>query len=388
MVKRERQKRGRRSNGEGSIYLRKDGRWAVDITIEGHTRKRYYCKTEKEAIEKRRTVLNELAQGSLATGPQKTLKDYLEQWLEDVQKDRLRISTYVKYKKMINYIIPVLGHIRLQKLTPQQVQSLYTKKIRDGLAPKTVYAIHGVLHSALENAVRWNLVSRNVTELVTLPRVVKRERVPLTLEQAQKLLEVASGNRLEMLLVLALTTGMRRGELLALRWSDIDFEGQSLQVRHTVDFIARYGYVENEPKTARGKRKILLPSFVVEMLKRHKVSQLEQKLKVGEAWYGLDLVVCGLEGNYLNPRYLLKLFDKLLKEASLPHMHFHDLRHSVVTLLLSMGVDPRSIQEFVGHEDITTTLGIYSHMLPSMQQGIVDMLDDLFGGDNVPKVGG
>src|SRR6266567_6176553 len=99
MVKRERQKRGRRSNGEGSIYLRKDGRWAVDITIEGHTRKRYYCKTEKEAIEKRRTVLNELAQGSLATGPQKTLKDYLEQWLEDVQKDRLRISTYVKYKK-------------------------------------------------------------------------------------------------------------------------------------------------------------------------------------------------------------------------------------------------------------------------------------------------
>jgi len=240
----------------------------------------------------------------------------------------------------------------------------------------------------LENAVRWNLVSRNVTELVTPPRVVKRERVPLTLEQAQKLLEVASGNRLEMLLVLALTTGMRRGELLALRWSDIDFEGQSLQVRHTVDFIARYGYVENEPKTARGKRKILLPSFVVEMLKRHKVSQLEQKLKVGEAWYGLDLVVCGLEGNYLNPRYLLKLFDKLLKEASLPHMHFHDLRHSVVTLLLSMGVDPRSIQEFVGHEDITTTLGIYSHMLPSMQQGIVDKLDDLFGGDNVPKVGG
>ncbi|MDQ6661990.1 MAG: tyrosine-type recombinase/integrase [Chloroflexota bacterium] len=381
MAQRERRKRGRRSNGEGSVYLRKDGRWAVDITLEGYARKRYYFKTEKEAIEGRRVLLNELAKGTLATGPQKTVKDYLEDWLENVQKDRLRTSSYVKYKKLMNsYIVPAIGHIRLQKLTPQHVQSLYTKKLRDGLAPKTVYSIHGLLHHALDNAVKWNLVSGNVTERVTPPRLEKREREPLTLEQAHKLLEVARGDRLEMLIVLALTTGMRRGELLALRWSDIDFEGQSLQVRRTVDFIARYGYVENEPKTARGKRKILLPAFVVEILKQHRINQLEQRLKVGEAWYNLDLVICGLEGNYLNPRYLLKLFDKLLKEACLPHMHFHDLRHSVVTLLLSMGVDPRSIQEFVGHEDITTTLGIYSHMLPSMQRGIVDKLDDLFGG--------
>src|SRR6266567_3535724 len=290
MVKRERQRRGRRSNGEGSIYLRKDGRWAVDITLEGHTRKRYYYKTEREAVEGRRLLLNQLAQGTLATGPQKTVKDYLEEWLENVQKDRLRTSSYVKYKKLINsYIVPALGHIRLQKLTPQQVQSLYTKKLRDGLAPKTVYSIHGLLHSALDNAVRWNLVSRNVTELVTPPRLEKREREPLTLEQAQKLLEVAHGDRLEVLLVLALTTGMRRGEMLALRWADIDFEGKSLHVRRTVDFIARYGYVENEPKTARGKRKILLPPFVIEMLKQHRVRQLEQRLKVGESWYDLDL---------------------------------------------------------------------------------------------------
>jgi integrase len=371
----------RRGNGEGSVYRRSDGRWAVDITLEGHGRKRYYFKTQKEAIQARRELLNQQAQGTLATGPQRTVKDYLEDWIENVQKDRLRISSYVKYKKLINsYIVPVLGHVRLQKLTPQQVQSLYTKKLRDGLAPKTVYSIHGLLHNALDNAVRWGLMSRNVTDLVTPPRLEKREREPLTLEQAKKLLDVARGDRLEMLLVLALTTGMRRGEMLALRWSDIDFEGQSLQVRRTVDFIAKYGYVENEPKTARGKRKILLPTFVIGMLKQHKVKQLERRLKVGESWYNLDLVICGLEGNYLNPRYMNKLFDKLLVEACLPHMHFHDLRHSAVTLLLSMGVDPRSIQEFVGHEDITTTLGIYSHMLPSMQQGIVEKLDDLFGG--------
>jgi len=372
---------GRRGNGEGSVYLRHDGRWAVDITLEDQKRKRYYFKTQKEAIQARRELLNQQAQGTLATGPQRTVKDYLEDWLENVQKVRLRVSTYVKYKKLINsYILPVIGHVRLQKLTPQQVQSLYTKKLRDGLSAKTVYNVHGLLHNALDNAVRWGLVSRNVTDLVTPPRLVKKERQPLTLEQAKKLLEVAHRQRLEMLIILALTTGMRRGEMLALRWSDIDVDGHSLQVRHTVDFIARYGYVENEPKTARGKRKIMLPAFVIEMLKQHRVSQLEQRFKVGGSWHDLDLVICGLEGNYLNPRYLLKLFDKLLNEAGLPHMHFHDLRHSVVTLLLSMGVDPRSIQEFVGHEDITTTLGIYSHMLPSMQQGIVDKLNDLFGG--------
>ena len=181
-----------------------------------------------------------------------------------------------------------------------------------------------------------------------------------------------------MLLVLALTTGMRRGELLALRWSDIDCEGQNLQVRRTVDFIARYGYVENEPKTVRGRRKILLPAFVVEMLKRHRISQLEQKLKVGESWLDLDLVVCGLEGNYLNPRYLLKLFDKLLQEAGLPHMRFHDLRHSAATILLSMGVHAKVVQELLGHSTISMTMDVYSHVLPSMQKDAMDKWDDLF----------
>ncbi len=381
MAKQKKQ-RGRRNNGEGSIYQRSDGRWAVEITLADQTRKRYYCKTEKDAVEKRRTVLNELAEGRLATGPQRTVKDYLEQWLEEVQKERVRTSTYVRYKKLINlYIVPVIGHVRLQKLTPQQLQSLYSKKLKEGLATKTVHAVHSLLHSALDNAVRWNLVSRNVTTAVTPPRIQKREGVSLTLEQIKKLLDTVRGDRLEMLIILALMTGMRRGEMLALRWPDVDFEKHSIQVRRTVDFINGYGYVENEPKTEKGKRIIQIPSFVLERLKLHRVAQLERRLKVGESWHDLDLVICGLEGNYLNPRYMLKLFGRLLNEAGLPHMHFHDLRHSVVTLLISTGVDPRSIQEFVGHEDITTTLGIYGHMLPSMQQGIVEKLDRLFGKD-------
>jgi integrase len=289
------------------------------------------------------------------------------------------LSSYVKYKKVITrYIIPALGNPQLQKMTPQHVQSFYTKKLKEGLSAKTVHSIHGVLHNALDNAVRWHLVPKNVTDLVTPPRLEKHEVQSLTLDQARALLTAARGHRLDMLLTLALTTGMRRGELLALRWSDIDLESGMLQVRRTVDFIARYGYVEVEPKTARSWRKIVLPAFVVAMLKQHRENQREQCLKVGDAWQDRDLVICGLEGNYLNPRYLLKLFDKLLAEAGLSHMRFHDLRHSVVTLLLGMGVDPRTIQELVGHEDITTTLRIYSHVLPTMQQGVAEKLGELF----------
>lgn len=372
-------KRKRRAHGEGGLVRRKDGRWAGSFySVEGK-RVYVYGSTQQEALEKLRKAQSEQEQGVLATGPKLKLGVYLEQWLEDVKKPELRVSSYVKYKKLIvGYIIPVLGNLQLQKLTPQHVQSFYTKKLKEGLSAKTVHSIHGVLHNALDNAVRWRLVPKNVTDLVTPPRLEKHEVQSLTLEQARTLLAAARGHRLDMLLTLALTTGMRRGELLALRWSDIDLESGMLQVRRTVDFIARYGYVEGEPKTARSRRKIVLPAFVVAMLKQHRKNQLEQRLKVGDDWQDRDLVICGLEGNYLNPRYLLKLFDKLLAEAGLSHMRFHDLRHSVVTLLLGMGVDPRTIQEFVGHEDITTTLRIYSHVLPSMQQGVADKLSELF----------
>ncbi len=372
-------KRKRRAHGEGGLVRRKDGRWAGSFySVEGK-RVYVYGSTQQEALEKLRKAQSEQEQGVLATGPKLKLGVYLEQWLEDVKKPELRVSSYVKYKKLIvGYIIPALGNLQLQKLTPQHVQSFYTKKLKEGLSAKTVHSIHGVLHNAIDNAVRWRLVPKNVTDLVTPPRLEKHEVQSLTLEQARTLLAAARGHRLDMLLTLALTTGMRRGELLALRWSDIDLESGLLQVRRTVDFIARYGYVEGEPKTARSRRKIVLPAFVVAMLKQHRKNQLEQRLKVGDDWQDRDLVICGLEGNYLNPRYLLKLFDKLLVEAGLSHMRFHDLRHSVVTLLLGMGVDPRTIQVFVGHEDITTTLRIYSHVLPSMQQGVADKLSELF----------
>src|SRR6266487_4384605 len=178
------------------------------------------------------------------------------------------------------------------------------------------------------------------------------------------LLESVRKHRLEMLLTMAVVTGMRRGELLALRWSNIDFEHQTLLVLHTVDYIPGYGYVETEPKTKTGKRRISLPSFLIDMLKQHRVQQLEQRLKVGDAWENRDLVFPDLHGGYFNPNYLLRVFKKLLNEAGLPHMPFHDLRHSAATILLSMGVNIKVVQELLGHSNISITLGTYAHLLP------------------------
>lgn len=375
-------KRKRRGQGEGSIYYREDEkRWVASFIGEDGKRRYRSGKTRKEAYEKFQQALQEQKQGKLITGTHQTVRQYLEYWLDAVCKPpALRISSYEKYRKLINtYILPALGHIQLQKLTPQHVQALYRKKGDDGLSSKMINSIHGVLHKALDNAVRWNLVSRNICDLVSPPRIVKPTIESLTMEQAHKLLEAVRGHRLEVLLIVALTTGIRRGELLALRWSEVDLEGQRIQVRRTVDYITRYGYVETEPKTAAGKRLIALPYFVADMLKQHRLQQLEAKLKVGRAWEDRDLVFTDLHGGYFNPRYLGKLFDKILAEADLPHMRFHDLRHSAATLLLSMGVHVKVVQEILGHSTITMTADTYSHVLPSMQEDAMGKWDDEFG---------
>ncbi|MBO0795733.1 MAG: site-specific integrase [Ktedonobacteraceae bacterium] len=371
----------RRARGEGSVFQRKNGRWVVQVYIEDGKRKQFYVGSEREGIQKLRQVQREIEEGTLATGKQQKLGDYLIDWIENVHRDNLRISTYVKYKKLVKYVVADLGHIWLKKLTPQQVRRFYTK-LGERLSSKTVHEVHGVLRLALANAVRWNLVSRNVCELVKPPRVVKRDVKPLTLHQARALLEQARGHRLEVLLTVAVVTGMRRGELLALRWSSIDFERHYLIVEHTVDFIARYGYVENEPKTAAGKRLIHLPLFLVDMLKQHRIEQLGRRSQCGDAWKDHDLVFANLHGGYFSPRYLGDLFNGLLKKAGLVPMHFHDLRHSAATILMGMGVNAKAVQELLGHSDISITLGIYGHVLPSMQQDIVDIWDGEFGGES------
>jgi len=371
----------RRKQGEGSVYQRKDGRWVAEFRLDDGKKKQLYRKTEKEAHVALRKALHEKEQGTLATGPQQAIKGYLEHWLEQVYRPTARnVGTYNLYRTIVyNHLIPLLGHIRLQKLTPQQVQAFYALKIKEGLSPNRVRTFHAVLHKALDNAVKWGLIGKNVCDLVTAPSQVRREIQPLTQEQAKCLLQVVHEHRLEALLTLALVTGMRKGELLGLHWQDIDFNTGSLQVKRTVSRVGKFGLVVSEPKSARSRRKIVLPTFVLEILEQHRAYQKILRLQAIPLWKEGDIVFSNIYGGYVEPANLHEHFKHILKKAGLPNIRFHDLRHSAATILLEMGVHPKVVQELLGHSTISTTIDIYSHVLPSMQQEAANKLDELFG---------
>jgi len=369
-----------RHKGEGSVFQRKDERWVAQINLEGGKQKQTYHKTEKLAQAALRKLLHQLEQNTLATGPQQTLKVYLAKWLEDVVKPSVHsMGTYNMYRIVIEkHVVPALGYIRLQQLKPQQVQTFYARKLNEGLGQKRVRSIHGVLHKALENAVNWSFVGRNVCDLVNPPKPSKREIQTLDAEQAQHLISVASKHKLEVLIILAITTGMRRGELLGLHWRDIDLEKGTLQVRRSVNRIGKYGLVVSEPKTKGSKRRIMLPDFVVDALKEQRVRQQEMEANALDAWHDMDVVFSSRVGTYIESSNLQKWFKALLKSAALPNIRFHDLRHSAATILLVMGVHPKVVQELLGHTTISMTMDTYSHVLPSMQTEAMGKMDTLF----------
>src|SRR6266567_2316720 len=254
---------GRRGHGEGSITRRKDGRYQAAITLENHERKYFYGKTRKEVQEKLNKALYEQKQGTLVTGPQQTLKAHLERWLEQVCKLTMRPNTYKNYRSAINcHLIPALGHIKLQRLTVGHLQAFYAEKAGK-LKPATLAGINAALSGALEDALIQGFIGRNVAKLVDLPSVERYEGQVLSVEQAKKLLEVARGSRLDALLLVAVTTAVRRGELVALHWSDVDLEKGVLQVRHTLAWMRGKGFVEGEPKSKAGRRKVMLSSVVI-----------------------------------------------------------------------------------------------------------------------------
>ncbi|HZO73654.1 MAG TPA: tyrosine-type recombinase/integrase [Ktedonobacteraceae bacterium] len=296
----------KRGHGEGSIYWRKDGRWTAEISLEGGKSKFLYGKTRKEVQEKLKTALYEQQRGVLVTGPQQKVGQFLTHWLENVHKHSIRARTYERYEEIIRlHLLPGIGHHQFQKLSPQHLQSFYTRKLEEGLSPTTVLNLHNVLHRALKTAVRWNLLARNPCDLASPPRRKRFEIHPLNMQQIHQLLAAAQGHRLEALFILALATGMRRGELLALKWGDLDLQQGTLQVKRILSRIPSKlpgkGFEETEPKTDKGRRNILLPSFAVEALQQHRQRQLEAKLKAGPIWQDHDYVFCTSIGTHLNP---------------------------------------------------------------------------------------
>jgi integrase len=374
----------RRGKGEGAVFQRPDGRWEARLELgwqDGKRQRKFvYGRTKKEALTKLREAQRQAAEGTLVVSERTTVEEFLTSWLEAV-RPTLRASTWRRYEQYVRvHAVPVIGRVKLSKLTPQHLHRLYTNRLAAGASAQTVVHLHRTLHRALNQALRWGLVGRNVAALVDPPRVERPEYVALSPFEARRLMQVAKGDRLEALYVLALMTGLRRGELLGLRWSDVDLDGRRLVVRRSLQVNDEGRWVLGAPKTKRSRRPVLLTGTAVQALRGHRDRQDAEREKAGELWHERELVFTNTVGNPLGEKELLhRSFYPLLERAKLPKVRFHDLRHSTATLLLGEGVHPKIVSELLGHSQIGITLDTYSHVTLSMQQEAADVLERLIG---------
>lgn len=281
--------------------------------------------------------------------------------------------------------MPHIGNLKLKDIRPEHLKQLYNQKKEEGLSTSKIKHIHTILHSALKQAVKSGLLPRNVSEAVTLPKSKKKETIKvLTLEEERRFLEALEVERLKPAFVLALTTGLRLGEILALKWSDIDFEKKILTVKRTILRARTYGSTEtttslivNEVKTPNSIRIVPLAEITLEELKKHKEAQEKEKEQAGAGYIDNDYVFCTAVGTPIDPRNFQRTFYRIIKKAELD-INFHALRHTFATRLLESNEQPKVIQEILGHKDISTTLNIYSHVLTEMKESVAKKIDSLF----------
>ena len=372
----------KRGNGEGSIYRRKDGRWVGQYTIYTAMGPKYrylYGKTRAAVAEKLTKAMADRNGGFIFDAGNLTVGEYLDSWLSDSVRGTVRPSTFERHQGIIRlHIKPSLGRVGLKKLTPAHVRRLHREKLDAGLTPATVRKIHSTLHKALSQAVADGLTPRNAAD-VKAPRPAPEEMQPLSEAEARAFLDAARGDRFEPLYMLAISTGLRRGELLGLRWKDVDLERGTLRVGRAL-VRERGHYTLGETKTRRGRRQINLTPRTVNALRAHRKKQLEEKVRRADLYKDHGLIFASGVGTLVHPENMVKRsFKPLLERSGLPEIRFHDLRHTCATLLLGRGIHPKFVQELLGHATIAMTLDTYSHYLPSMGDQAAGAMGDALG---------
>jgi integrase len=368
-----------RANGDGDVFPRKNKAGKITSyrgAYLGPDGKRRYVsgKTKEEARKALREARSGADQGLVFDAAKFTVAEYLDRWLKDSVQGSVRRSTYESYRRQARrYLTPTVGRVRLKALTPAHVQGLYREMQERGLSARTVEYTHAVLHRALKQAVRWSMVPRNVCDAVDVPQVRREEMHPLTPEQARRFLETARGERLEALYVVAVHAGLRPGELLALGWEDVDLDQGVMHVHRALsdgEFTT--------PKTKRSRRRIDLSAGSIAALKKHRMRQLEERMARAGLWQDHGLVFPSSVGTPLSHRNVVRSFKAVLRRAGLPAaIRLYDLRHTCATLLLCRNVHPKYVQELLGHASIAQTLDTYSHVLPGMNGGIGDAIDEV-----------
>jgi integrase len=368
----------------GHITKRGDSWTAiVDLPADPATgkrrQKRVTARTKREVELQVAELIHKAESGGFTDAGKVTVREFFDRWLESAAPT-LRPSTARRYRDVARlHIVGVIGNLKLAKLSAADIQRLYADRLAAGLSPTSVHHVHAILHRALDQAVRWGLLLRNVTEAVDPPRRAETEMRTWDAPQVARVLAAAHDDDLEALWRLALLTGMRREELLGLRWGDVDLDAGALSVRRTLSRGSTSRLEAGEPKTASGKRRVSLPGSVVESLKRHRIQQFEHRLAASVAYDDRDLVFARETGGPIHPNTLARRFAALVARAGVPAIRFHDLRHTCASLLLAEGVHPKVVQERLGHATIAETLDRYSHVAPDMQRHAADRLDAAIG---------
>lgn len=393
-----RKKSRKRLNGEGSIYQRKDGLWCGEISLANGKRKALYGKTAEIVRAKLKAALDAKAKGTLVADERVTVGDHLDTFLKE-RSSRTRPQTMQHYRNSVErHIKPKLGHIRLTNLTPLMVlqfldekRSEVIGKKADGssrhLAPLMIRHIRTVLKMALELAVDLDLIARNPVRKLKSGRDDRKKINPLDADETRRFLTLAGAHSLGAIWLIVATLGLRRGEVLGLRWEDIDLEKSELRVRvqlmHLHDDAGELKPVLVEPKSKNALRDLKLVPALVDALRARKADQAAERLQLGEEWGpDLGLVFTTHDGRPLQGGAVSSTHSALCKKAQVRHIRFHDLRHGAATAMLEAGVDPRTLSDALGHSRVGFTLDTYAHVRkPRLDDAIERVAERLLPGN-------
>ncbi|NNE98000.1 MAG: site-specific integrase [Pyrinomonadaceae bacterium] len=369
----------------GQLIKKNDNTWLVRIFLgrNAEGKRQYFSKTihgaKKDARKFLTAKLREKDLGVFVEPASTSLSDFLDRWLEQIAKNKLRERTFDNYESLIkNHIRPKLGLKRLCDIQSYEIQKLYNEMIKAKYSPKTIKHVHNVLSSALKQAVRWKMLIQNPCDLCELPRMERTEMKYFSREETAKFLKTAKDDKYFAIFLVAIETGMRPEEYLGLKWKDIDFENGNLSVRRALVSQKGGGFIFTEPKTKNSRRNLPLSKTVVDTLKAHRRKQLEERFKLGADYENLNMVFAtGIGTPLLHGNFLRRHFKPIRDKAGLPKIRLYDLRHTTATLLLLDGEHPKVVQERLGHASIVLTLDTYSHVLPTMQKTATDKMEKL-----------
>ncbi|GGT22007.1 site-specific integrase [Streptomyces kurssanovii] len=371
--------RKRNPNGAGTITKRKDGRYQAAVYVlqpDGtRARKFAYGKTWAECDAKRRELLDKVDQGVPVPTRSAKLSEWLPYWLDNVIKPRRKLSTYDKYEAHVRlYLVPMIGSKRLESLGTADVRR-FLVQLENKTTAATAKESHRVLRTALTAACRDELVTRNVASLVEPPRAKSRELSPWSLDETLDFLAAARKDPLYAAFVLAIAMGLRRGEIIGLRWADVDLDKRVLYVRQQTQ--RRRGVLYNDDPKGRRRRAVPLPAMCIAPLRWHRMRQTAAKLRAGESWDEGGYVFATRNGRPVEPRNVYRSFTRVADSAGLRVIRLHDARHGCATLLTAAGVAPRVVMEILGHSQISITMDVYTHVVQDTQREAISHMDRL-----------